>query len=425
MKRIGKLGFLLAALASLITASVRADEVTDWNRIMFKAALTATPPTSPLFMSRNAAIVQVSVFDAVNGIERRYSSVHVDAVAPRGASRRAAAIQAAYVSLVRLYPSQQSTFDQNRAASLAAIGAAASSESVAKGIAWGQFVADAIWIWRSTDGFSPAPPPFLGGSAVGEWRPTPPAFLPGAGPQFAYMTPWAILSPSQFRPVGPPALDSERYTADFLETKSMGSFSSSLRTADQTIASLFWNASTAPYYWDQIAISLAARRHATLLENARVLALLNIAMADAAIACWEAKYHYVFWRPVTAIPLAGTDGNSATAPERSWAPLFATPAHPEYPSGHSTVSGAAATVLAEQFGQSTSFSVTSDVMLGVERSFPNFEAALSEIKDARVFAGIHFRSACDDGQAIGVAVAQYVMSNSIQRLTAKERQIQR
>jgi hypothetical protein len=380
----------------------------------------------PTFDGSQRSHLQASVFDAVNGIERRYSPIHVDAVAPRGASRRASAVQAAYASLVKLYPSQQSTFDQNRAASLATIGAAANSESIAKGIAWGQSVADAIWTWRSTDGFSPPPAPFLGGSAVGEWRPTPPAFLPGAGPQFAYMTPWAILSPSQFRPVGPPALDSDRYAADFLETKSMGSFSSSLRTADQTLASLFWNASTASYYWDHIAVSLAARRHATLLENARVLALLNIAMADAAIACWEAKYHYVFWRPVTAIPLAGTDGNSATAPERSWSPLFATPAHPEYPSGHSTVSGAAATVLAEQFGQSTSFTVNSDVMLAVERSFPNFEAALSEIKDARVFAGIHFRSACDDGQAIGVAVAQYVMSNSIQPVHGtKEGQIQR
>src|SRR4029077_5048564 len=132
------------------------------------------------------------------------------------------------------------------------------SVSIARGIAWGQAVADAIWAWRSTDGFSPAPPPFTGGTAVGEWRPTPPAFLSGAGPQFAYMAPWVILSPSQFRPLGPPALDSGRYTSDFLETKSMGSISSSLRSADQTLASRFWAASTATYYWDTIAVSLAA-----------------------------------------------------------------------------------------------------------------------------------------------------------------------
>jgi hypothetical protein len=410
---------LVLGLATLLVASsvARADEVTDWNQIMFQAALHATPPTSPLVMGRNAAIVQSAVFDAVNGIERRCSPIHVPPAAPRGASRRAAAVQAAYVTLVKLYPSQQSTLDQKRAGSLSAISSAAAAEhsvSIARGIAWGQTVADAIWAWRSSDGFTPPPPPFTGGSAVGEWRPTPPAFLSGAGPQFAYMTPWVILSPSQFRPLGPPALDSQRYATDFNETKSMGSLSSTTRTADQTLATLFWNASTASYYWDTIAVSLGAQRHNTLSENARLLALLNLAMADAAIACWDAKYHYVFWRPVTAIPLAATDGNAATIADPSWMPLFATPAHPEYPSGHSTVSGAAATVLADYFGEATSFSVNSDVMLGVVRSFPNFTAALDEIKDARVFAGIHFRSACDDGQATGVTVAQYVISNSLQ-----------
>jgi membrane-associated phospholipid phosphatase len=417
MKNIRVLGFLLVAWASLLTTAARADEVTDWNRIMFAAALQAVPPTSPLVMGRNAAIVQASVFDAVNGIERRYSAIHVQPAAPPGASRRAAAVQAAYASLVRLYPSQQTALTQQLQASLAAIASGAAAEhsvSIARGIAWGEAVADAIWVWRSTDGFSPAPLPFTGGTAVGEWRPTPPAFLPGAGPQFAGMTPWVILSPSQFRPLGPPALDSARYTTDFLETKSMGSFSSSIRTADQTLASLFWNASTASYYWDTIAISLGAQRHNTLSENTRLLALLNVAMADAAIACWEAKYHYLFWRPVTAIPMAATDGNDDTTADPAWTPLFATPAHPEYPSGHSTVSSAAATVLSDYFGEATSFSVGSDVMVGVVRSFPNFTAALAEIVDARVFAGIHFRSACNDGQAIGAGVGQYVVSNALQ-----------
>jgi hypothetical protein len=221
-------------------------------------------------------------------------------------------------------------------------------------------------------------------------------------------------------------LDSGRYTADFQETKSMGSISSTLRSADQTIAAQFWAASTAAYYWDNIAISLGADRHSTLSENARLLALLNVAMADAAIACWEAKYHYVAWRPVTAIPLADTDGNSDTIADPGWTPLLVTPNHPEYPSGHSTVSGAAATVLADYFGEATSFSVGSDVMTGVVRSFPNFSAALSEIKDARIFAGIHYRTACDDGQDVGIAAAQYVMSNSFQPVNGtKEGQVQR
>jgi hypothetical protein len=424
MKRIDKLGLLLVALASLIPATALADEVTDWNRIMFQAALHATPaPTSPLVMTRNAAIVSAAVYDAVNGIRRRYTPLHVQPAAARGASIRAAAVQAAYSTLVKLYSSQQSMLDLERTASLAAIarrGEDANSVSIARGVAWGQFVADAIWSWRSTDGFTPPPAPFLGGTAVGQWRPTPPAFLSGAGPQFAYMTPWVILSPAQFRPLGPPALDSARYTADFLETKSMGSIFSSLRTADQTIASQFWAASTAVYYWDSIAVSLSAERHTTLLKNARLLALLNIAMADAAIACWDAKYHYVFWRPVTAIPLAGTDSNPDTTADPAWAPLLVTPNHPEYPSGHSTVSGAAAAVLADYFGEATSFSVGSDVLPGVVRSFPNFEAALSEIKNARIFAGIHFRTACDDGQTIGIGVAEYIMSNSFQPIHERE-----
>jgi len=413
MKTICRLGFFLAALAGLFTATAQADEVTVWNRIMFQSALLAVPPSSPLVMGRNAAIVQASVFDAVNGIERRYAPVHVRPSGPRGASPRAAAVQAAYVSLVNLYPTQQAALAVQRDASLAVIAHTASASRIARGVEWGQFVADSIWTWRSTDGFTPPPAPFVGGSAVGQWRPTPPALLSGAGPQFAYMAPWAILSPSQFRPAGPPALDSARYAADFLETKTMGSLTSSARTSDQTIASQFWAASTATFYWDQIALALGAQRHFTLTQNARLLALLNIAMADAAIACWEAKYHFVFWRPVTAIPLAATDGNSDTVAEPSWVPLLTTPAHPEYPSGHSTVSGSAAAVLADYFGESTSFSVTSDVLLGVQRSFPNFTAALAEIVDARVFAGIHFRSACNDGQAIGAGVAQYVLSNSL------------
>ena len=154
-------------------------------------------------------------------------------------------------------------------------------------------------------------------------------------------------------------------------------------------------------------------RHTTIVQNARILGLLNLAIADAAIACWDAKYFYTFWRPVTAIPLATSDGNADTAPDMTWAPLFATPAHPEYPSGHSTVSGAAAAVLSSLFGELTDFSVTSDLMMGVVRHFSSFSAALEEIRNARIYAGIHFRSACNDGQAIGVAVAHYVLATTI------------
>ena len=213
--------------------------------------------------------------------------------------------------------------------------------------------------------------------------------------------------------VSVPALNSTRYAEVFNETKSMGSLNSAVRTADQTLYALFWNASTATYFGDSLAVSSGKPRHKTLLQNARILGLLNIAMADAAIACREAKYYYVFWRPVTAIPLADSDGNAATTPEANWEPLFATPAHPEYPSGHSTVSSAATRVLAHFFGNRTSFDLTSDVMLGVVRSFSSFSDALHEVTNARVFAGIHFHTACEDGEVTGKAVADYSLANAV------------
>lgn len=400
------------------------DEISNWNQTLFRAGLVGG--TTPLVMTRVAAIVQAAVFDAVNGIDRRYTPIHVQPAGPAGASRDAAAVQAAYATLVQLYPAQKSVLDARLAVSLTSIGTRESSGSIASGLAWGQAVADAILAWRSTDGFAPAPPPFLGGTAVGMWRPTPPAFAPGAGPQFAYMTPWVISAPSQFRPAGPPALASARYAADFNETKTMGSLSSATRTADETIFAWFWASSTASYLWNNVALSLMDRGHresegdwrnehrSDTLRDARLLALLNLAIADAAIGCWDAKYTYVFWRPVTAIPLAGDDNNPATIADPAWMPLFATPAHPEYPSGHSCVSGAAAAVLAKYFGERTRFSVESDALLGVVRQFDSFSAALEEVQNARIFAGIHFRSATNDGQNLGTSVAKYVLRNSMQ-----------
>jgi hypothetical protein len=410
--------------AIAFAASPAVDEITNWNQMLFRAGLVGG--TTPLVITRVAAIVQAAVFDAVNGIDRRYTPIHVPPAATAGASRDAAAVQAAYATLVQLYPAQKPTLDARLAVSLASIGARERSAAIASGVAWGQTVADAILAWRSTDGFTPPPPPFLGGTAVGMWRPTPPAFAPGAGPQFAYMTPWVILTPGQFRPAGPPALTSARYAADFNETKIMGSLSSATRTPDQTIFAWFWASSTASYLWNNVALSLIERTQfesedeghqqhgSSTLQNARFLALLNLAIADAAIGCWDAKYTYVFWRPVTAIPLAATDDNPATTADSTWMTLFATPAHPEYPSGHSCVSGAAGAVLAHYFGERTRFRVTSDVMPGVVRSFDSFSTALEEVKNARIFAGIHFRSATNDGQILGVSVANYVLDHAMQ-----------
>jgi hypothetical protein len=154
----------------------------------------------------------------------------------------------------------------------------------------------------------------------------------------------------------------------------------------------------------------------TLLRNARLLAALNVAMADAGIGCWDAKYTYNYWRPITAIRETADDGNAATTADPTWTPLFATPAHPDYPSGHSCVSGAATTVLAGEFGERTRFDVTSDLMLGVTRSFRSFTEALEEVKNARIFSGIHFRTATEVGTTLGKQVAQYVLEHSFLRL---------
>jgi membrane-associated phospholipid phosphatase len=416
MKRITKLIWLvLLTLGCNFAATARADEISDWNKIIFQTVRVA-PATPVLEVSRVAAMVHAAVFDAVNGIKPRFTYIYVEPAARKKASRRAAAVQAAYAVLLKLYPGQKSNLDEKRAASLAAIANDETSVAIDRGIEWGQEVADAVVQRRSTDGFAPTPPPFMGGSAIGQWRPTPTGFAPGAGPQFAYMTPWVMRSTSQFRPAGPPDLNSERYTAEFNETKNMGSASSASRTSDQTVFSLFWASASTNYFWNSVAVSLSAEHPTTLIQNARLFALLNIAIADAAIGCWDAKYYYTFWRPITAIRLASDDGNVMTEAESNWTPLRPTPAHPEYPSGHSALSGAAATILADYFGEETAFTVDSDGMPDVVRSFSSFSAALDEISNARVFAGIHFRSACDDGRATGIAIGKYAIANSFQRI---------
>lgn len=421
LKRKSALSVIVALLAIALCDAARADVVTEWNQRAQQALLTAN--TSPIASSRVLAIVHVAVFDAVNGIERRYTPIHVDFDAPSGASRRAAAVQAAYATLVKLFPAQKATLDAARKESLASISSAAAAEnsqSIARGLEWGQQVADDILLWRSTDGFTPAPPPFLGGMGVGQWRPTPPAFLPGAGPQFAYMTTWALNSPSQFRPSGPPALTSDQYAADVNEVKMIGDKFSSTRTADQTEIAVFWNGNT-PASWNRIATSVAEERHTTLSENARLLALLNVAMADAVISCWDAKYTYVFWRPITAIRLASTDGNPATAEDTAWTPLLITPNHPEYPSGHATVSPAAATVLGTYFGNDAEFTLTSETLPGVVRAYTSFTQATDEAFDARIYGGIHFRSACRDGRAAGIQVGSFVMANVARSVHGKRK----
>jgi hypothetical protein len=414
---------MLLLIAALLAASplpmsaATPDPVLEWIGVMNTTVLTAG--TAPNVTGRVVALVSASVFDAVNGIEPRFQPLHVRPNAPHNASQRAAAIQAAYVILMDLYGTTQSAMlNARRTASLAALAASENANSIAAGVAWGQTVADAIWAWRLTDGFAPTPPPFFGvqsiagaPNALGFWRPTPPANASGATPQIATMTPWVLTRPSQFRLPPPYALNSVEYATDLNEVRNFGSFSSTMRGTEQSEFALFWALNT-PLAWDRIAAQLSAARGLSVTENAHLFAELNVTMGDAIIACWDSKYRYVFWRPVTAIRTGLTPADA----DPTWEPwlnfLTGTPAHPEYPSAHSTYSGSAAAVLAAAFGENTAFSLTSEIRPGT-RSYANFSDALAEIVDARVFGGIHFRTSCLRGTALGRAVADYVSRHAM------------
>ena len=405
-------------------ASPPPDPVLEWIGVMNDTVIQGG--TSPLHTTRVVALVSASVFDAVNGIDPQFKPLRVRPDVSRSASGRAAAIQAASAILLRVYPAQSKRLVAHRSASLAALSAQEKASSINAGIAWGQNVADAIWAWRLTDGNAPAPPPFVGvfgidGSpaAIGVWRPTPPPNAPGIGTQFATMTPWVLLRPSQFRPAPPLALDSPELASDISEIRTMGAYTGSARTADQSELALFWAGNTA-LYWDRIALQLAAKASLPLAENARLFALLNVTMADAAIACFDGKYRYVSWRPIAAI----RSGTAGFAPDPSWEPWLdffpsSAPADPEYPSAHSSASGAAAFILASVFGEYTAFSVDSEVRPGT-RSFASFSAAAAEIADARVFGGIHFRTSCIRGNLLGRTVADYISKLALRSVNDRD-----
>jgi hypothetical protein len=397
---------LPATATSARATADQPDMVTQWNLTMIAGLEAAAVPPPPA--ARIGAIVQASVFDAVNGIARRYAYYHVAPAAPQGASRPAAAAGAAYTALIALIPAQKPLFDAEMAATLAQISDDPShpSQGVQRGLAWGTAVAKDILAWRSTDGFTTVPPPYIPGTAPGDWQPTPPLFGPPLFRQFATMTPFALTSPALFLPAGPPALTSALYARDLAEVQSLGSLNSTTRTADQSQTANFWQDDTVAAIWNRVADQLAQGTvDIGLVQNARLLAQMNIALADATIAIWNAKNTYNFWRPVTAIR-AGTDPN--------WTPLLTTPAFQEYPSGHAGVSSAATSVLAAFYGNDTPFTVTSAGLPGVQRSFASFSAAVQQVEDARIYAGFHFRFSCTDAAAVGAEVAACVTSTLMQ-----------
>ncbi len=392
-------------MALLIGTLAYADVVTDWNTAALDAIRAGS--TAPPIASRSLAILHVSIYDAVNGIARTHEPYLVQSAVSSSASRQAAASAAAHEALVDLFPAATSSFDALHAAILAGI---PNGPQKAAGIVWGEFVANQILAARANDGSDAIVPP-PGGSGPGVWVPTPPAFLPYLLPQWGFVTPFAMSSSSQFRPPGPPSLDSEQYAADYEEVKELGAAVGSTRTEEQTEIALFWadgaGTETPPGHWNSIAQIIAAAQGNTLEENARLFALLNIAMADAAICAWDAKYTFHFWRPVTAINFA--------EPELNWASFIVTPPFPDYISGHSTFSGAAATVLALFYGtDDLPFTTGSDFLPGVYRSFPTCLDAAEEAAVSRLYGGIHFRSANEDGLQAGISIGEWAATLYLQ-----------
>jgi hypothetical protein len=400
------------ACAALITSSSsRADMVTDWNETA-EAVIRASTPSPPLQI-RALAIVNAAIYDAVNGIARNYEPYFVTDTAPPGARQEAAAAQTAFTALMGLFPAQSGLLEAKLAESLASIpGHQGESQSIARGRAWGEQVAQAVLAWRATDGLSTVVPPYFGGFAPGQWRSIPDGTVPGALPQFATLVPFTMSSSSQFRPGPPPALESAQYAADVNEVKAIGRVDSAIRTASQTELSLLWGA-TAPVDENAVARSVVPPSYA-LADTARFFALINFAACDGMIAGFDAKYHYGFWRPFHAIRLADTDGNPATEPDPLWTSLIPAPNHPEYISTHSTLTGATMRVLALLLGDETPFTLSSAGLPGVTATYQSFSDAAVEVGLSRIWGGIHFRTACEVGRGVGEYIADQAVANYLQ-----------
>jgi hypothetical protein len=322
--------------------------------------------------------------------------------------------------LVGLFPAQASVLDLDLKASLQEI---KDGDAKTAGIMVGQMAAQNILAARANDG-SNKTVTYNVVFQPGAWQPTPPAYGPPLSPQWPLVTPFCLQSASQFRPPPPPALTSPEYTAAFNQVKDVGAFDSTTRTADQTEAGLFWQAINTPNsspigMWNEIAAEVAVAKNNTLVQNARLFALLNLDGADDQIACFDGKYTYNFWRPVTAIRAADTTGNPDTVADPNWTPLFATPSHPSYPSAHATYSTSIATVLAAFFGtDAIPFSLSFEGLPGVTRSFDSFSAAAHEAGLSRIWLGIHWAFDITAGEAQGQAVGTYIFQNFLQPRTS-------
>ena len=391
------------------------DVVLQWNDMtldLIRSEMTGTQKAS-----RTMAMVHSSMYDAINGIGGKYHPYRVTAAAPAGASAEAAGAAAAYSVLSSAYPARATELTTLYNTQLAAI---PDGQAKTDGIAYGQSVAAAIMTWRSMDG-SMAMVPYTPGTEPGQWRPTPMAFAPAMAPQWRYVTPWLMTTQSQFRQAGPAALTSPEYAEAYNETMALGRKNSAVRTQEQTDIGQFWSDgmgnNTPLYHFNSVAQEISRDRHLSLDENARLFALLDMALADGVIAGWDMKYEYDWWRPVTAIRLGDADTNPQTMGDAAWEPLVMTPPFQEYISTHSLLSGNGAELLARFFGTDAIPVTRSSEMFPqfAPRSFTTLSSMAEEIGISRIYGGIHFNYSNLDGRTAGKELAHYAFANSLNR----------
>lgn len=401
------------------------DETLVWNQVMLDA-IVASDLGNPQTM-RMAATVNTAMFDARNGVGPKYTPIFVTQTAPPGTHRRAAVVQAAYVSLKAFYPAQLARFDNQRALSLAEFNGHDPGK-VQRGVDWGENVANQVLAWRATDGFSNPVPPFNGaGAVIGQWESaTRASILPG---NISFTAPFVLTSNTQFQSAFPrpwATLDSAAYAASFNEVATMGVKTGSSRTLDKTHIAFFFNGYATNDYIEA-AIQIAKTRQTSRRKNSRIFALLTIAMHDTSVTVFRAKRDFgtnpadVTWRPILAIPKAELDGNPNTAPISGWVPLITTPNHPEFPASHPGSHGSGSRVLQHFFGDVNAFELHPAFNTafpgppegGVKpRHYTRISDMAQEGIDARTYGGMHFRGASNATAVVGAQIAHYILANA-------------
>ena len=405
MLRLGR-NLLIAVVVFLNVQGAYADAVTDWNAKTVQYSATGGRPGPSWVL--DVAVTQVAVYDAVQAIEGDYQP-YCGAIPGASGSPAAAAATAARDVLMNRFPAQAVAINVDYNTYLATNGI----NPLDPGVAVGHAAAACVIALRAGDGSFPVGyPPFTGGTAPGEWRPT------GSGPlTFAWLgdvTPFTIRSADQFSAGPPPRLTSPEYTRAYNEVKSLGSAIGSSRTPDQTELANFWNGNF-PGQMNALARGLATTHSLSISESSRLLALADLAMGDAAIVCWADKVGYNFWRPVTAIQLGGTDGNDRTVGDPAWTPFVATPPYPDHTSGANILVASATRAMALYFDTNEmafQIATTNPVPTQFDiRSYTKFSEVRDEVVEARILMGIHFRSADADARKQGEHIAQWAFSH--------------